>query len=64
MEGFDVLATRGVIIWIALAAAAAVLKGMLTPLLRVGAKGCDPSVGAGYFALCLALCAAAVSACP
>lgn len=61
MEGFDVLATRGVVIWIALAAAAAVLKGMLTPLLRVGAKGCDPSVGAGYFALCLALCAAAVA---
>ena len=61
MEGFDVLATRGVIIWVALAAAAAILKGMLTPLLRVGAKGCDPSVGAGYFALCLALCAAAVA---
>lgn len=61
MEGFDVLATRGAIVWVALAVAAAVLKGMLTPLMRAGAKGSDPSIGAAYFAFCLTLGYAAVA---
>ncbi len=61
MAGFDVLTTRVAIIWVALAVAAAVLKGMLTPLMRAGAKGSDPSIGAAYFAICLSIGCAAVA---